>query len=54
MKEPSTKQKDNLLNGKKIFVNDMSEEGLISKMYKYFISSTLKKKQLNKKGKRSK
>ena len=32
-----TKQKDNLQNGKKIFVNDATDKGLISKIYKQLI-----------------
>ena len=32
-----TKQKDNLQNGRKIFVNDATDKGLISKIYKQLI-----------------
>ena len=42
-KETTNKTKVNVLNGKRLFANDISNNGLISKIYKELIQLNLKK-----------
>ena len=41
--KPLTKQKDNLLSGRKSFANDVTDKGLTSKIYKQLIQLNMKK-----------
>lgn len=44
-KKQSIKRKDNLQNGKKIYVNHISKKGLIPKVYKEHIHQELSSKK---------
>ena len=50
-RETIKKWKDNLQNGRKIFANDMTDKGLISKIYEQLlqVNNSDNKKQLNQK-----